>query len=574
MGINAYDRVEYNRLNLPSLQELMVAPQYLTDKQEQTQEEIGMLQSEGEVIAGLAEESPEVAARYNQYQGKLNDLLNTLNTKGVAKANIRTKIGEAKSLYVKNIMPVIQADQVRKQDLAALTQANLQGQNLIVDENKFNIDTYVQNNGQSILNNAVNGNVLKQSFAEKMRVLATDINNIDPELAKTGLPYQYLMHYNAGLSQEDITKALMQEFDTPTLKRWEGYIKSSLDSTLQEQGVYEKFADNPQLINRSISMALSGMYAAAGTPQIQMVGDNYGMQVSLMDRKAAQEAAQEAAKVAAKAPGSGRYTKELLKSGWTEKVQKLATSFKGSNKDLADLYTNTGINPYVKDNNGNPMLRPLDELKHELELAAIGSDITNSVYPVDLTAEDDKNLAKIIGSSSFLDKKVKDKLLVVDEKTGIPGGLKGKLVVDPLIGQIVLQPYNSKDDPIILPPEAMDDYLRGVLESTRSITSEYFDIPYTQGQPLNADDINKAMYTRARALTSEATNVRKQAILSDTSYASYTPKEKDELIRSIERETMPNAVKEVGRAYYEVLGKLNLAKNKGRLIINDISNLK
>lgn len=568
MGINAYDRAEYSRLNLPSLQELMVAPQYLTDKQEQTEEEIGMLQSEGEVIAGLAEESPEVAARYNQYQGKLNDLLNTLNTKGVAKANIRTKIGEAKSLYVKNIMPVIQADQVRKQDLAALTQANLQGQNLIVDENKFNINTYLQNNGQSILNNAVNGNVLKQSFAEKMRVLATDISNIDPELAKTGLPYQYLMHYNAGLSHEDITKALMQEFDTPTLKRWEGYIKSSLDSTLQEQGVYEKFSDNPQLINRSIGMALSGMYAAAGTPQIQMVGDNYGMQVGLMNQRADQEAA----KRAPEAPGLGRYTRELLQSKWTKKIQKLSTSFKGSDKDLADLYTTTGINPYVKDNNGNLVRRPIEELKHELELATIGSDIKKPMYPVDLTSEHDKNLAKIIGSSSFIDKKIKDKLLVVNEKTGIPEGLKGKLVVDPLIGQIVLQPYNSKGDPVILPPEVMDDYLREVLENTRSITSEYFDIPYTQGQPLNADDISKAMYIRARALTSEATNVRKQSILSDTSYT--TPKEKDELIRSIERETMPNAFKEVGSAYYEILDRLNLAKNKGSIIINQISNLK
>ena len=80
MGINAYDQVQYNSLNLPGLEELAKIPMMLNAKHEAAEEEIALVGAESEQIALLASDplNKEVAKRYQNFQNQLKSVGDTL----------------------------------------------------------------------------------------------------------------------------------------------------------------------------------------------------------------------------------------------------------------------------------------------------------------------------------------------------------------------------------------------------------------------------------------------------------------------------------------------------------------
>lgn len=285
MSINAYDQIQYSRLNLPTMQEMMIAPQYLTQRHDEALDAIGQLEAEGATIENLASTSEEARRRLTQYQKSIEDASNTLMTEGAGKGIVRSKIQKAKAAYASNILPVLQADTVRKQDLQAISQARLQGDNLLIDPNTLNLDNYINNNGTSVLDNAVSSKALQTTVAAKVAGLANHITGLEREEDRQ-LAYTFLEKIQKGLSPLEV-----QAFITGNMKDTAigNFLQNAINSTLTEFGVPEKFGNNEALLEAAYNNAASGVYAAIGANDIRPIQDNYGMQVSMQDRAFAQQ---------------------------------------------------------------------------------------------------------------------------------------------------------------------------------------------------------------------------------------------------------------------------------------------
>ena len=56
--ISAYDKINYSQLKLPTFQEMAMAPAYLTQKHEESQDALASIMSEANKAELLAKESP------------------------------------------------------------------------------------------------------------------------------------------------------------------------------------------------------------------------------------------------------------------------------------------------------------------------------------------------------------------------------------------------------------------------------------------------------------------------------------------------------------------------------------
>lgn len=280
MSINAYDQIQYSRLNLPTMQEMMIAPQYLTQRHDEALDAIGQLEAEGATIENLASTSEEARRRLTQYQKSIEDAANALMTEGAGKGIVRSKIQKAKAAYASNILPVLQADTVRKQDLQAISQARLQGDNLLIDPNTLNLDNYISNNGTSVLGNAVSSKALQTTVAAKVAGLANHITGLEREEDRE-LAYTFLEKIQKGISPVELQAYITGNMKDTAIGT---FLQNAVNSTLTEFGVPEKFGNNETLLEAAYSNAASGIYAAIGANDIRPIQDNYSMQVSMQDR--------------------------------------------------------------------------------------------------------------------------------------------------------------------------------------------------------------------------------------------------------------------------------------------------
>lgn len=301
MGINAYDQVQYNSLNLPGLEELAKIPMMLNAKHEAAEEEIALVGAESEQIALLASDplNKEVAKRYQNFQNQLKSVGDTLLKQGVGKSNIRAKIGNLKGQYLKEIAPVLQAQDLRHKDLAMLKELQLRDPSMIVDYDatQYSIDSYLQRGNSSADIRAISGTAIKESAGQKFSILASELQKNGIKNIPTSLPFQYVQLIESGVPVDQVMKALQGQYSEGELGNFGKQIQTIIDSTLQEFGVGEKFEAGSQAYNQAVQAALSGVVAAVGAPKLNNVTDNYSMQVSLdamRDKAARNKAAKEA----------------------------------------------------------------------------------------------------------------------------------------------------------------------------------------------------------------------------------------------------------------------------------------
>ena len=280
MAVNAYDRASYSQLKLPTFQEMMIAPQYLTEQHEMAQARADELLSEAQKVELAAMENPngKAAQLYQGYTQRLNEAVNSLNERGINASNIKANLGKLKADYNVQIAPIAQAWEQQRKDKEAYNAMTAKDRSLITayDPSQTSIDAYLGRNNASYIPQGISGDEIAQRVARAAKPYSDWISQRLPEIAKTGLPSKYFTMVQKGFSPDDVAAAMRDDgIDAQTASEGALMLKDLRDNVIASSGAYELFGNNPEAINRLIQYANTGLSQAIGTKQFGNISDDY-----------------------------------------------------------------------------------------------------------------------------------------------------------------------------------------------------------------------------------------------------------------------------------------------------------
>ena len=280
MAVNAYDRASYSQLKLPTFQEMMIAPQYLTEQHEMAQAGADELLSEAQKVELAAMENPngKAAQLYQGYTQRLNEAVNSLNERGINASNIKANLGKLKADYNAQIAPIAQAWEQQRKDKEAYNAMTAKDRSLITayDPSQTSIDAYLGRNNASYIPQGISGNEIAKRVAMAAKPYSDWISQKLPEISKIGLPYKYFTMVQKGFSPDDVAAAMRDDgIDAQTASEGALMLKDLRDNVIASSGAYELFGNNPEAINRLIQYANTGLSQAIGTKQFGNISDDY-----------------------------------------------------------------------------------------------------------------------------------------------------------------------------------------------------------------------------------------------------------------------------------------------------------
>lgn len=368
-SINAYDQINYSPLNLPTLQDMMVAPAYLTEQHQAMEDKASELMSEAEKVKMAAMENPDGVAykRYSEYTNRLNQAVDSLSKQGVNKSGIRPTLGKIRAAYNAEIAPIGEAWELKKQDEAALNKLKMTNPSLIIadDPTQRTVDSYLQRGNTSYVPNYVSGDKITQDVANAMKPISQYIAQTKPELIKSNLPFQYFTAIQEGASLEDVQAAMQRDgFDPNSASQMTNMIRTAIDGVLEANGVNQILGNNPEGLQRAMQYANVGAYQALGSKKFGNMSDPYGMKTALIrDQLGA---------LKGKEDSPYPYITPRAKVSFNEKEMKKVLELKkllkgvSNNKTNSSSYIPTGqglilaTNPYIKEP------KYTDEYYHEI----------------------------------------------------------------------------------------------------------------------------------------------------------------------------------------------------------------
>lgn len=285
MAISAYDKLTYGEFKLPSLQEMMVAPMYLTQEHEKMEE--GFLQSQALAADAATRFQPGVddaAIQANQqFQSSVQADINDLSKNGLT-PGIRRRLLQRKTDFTNNILPLNKAAVDREQWAKVAREAQLKDPSLIVrDPMKVGLDKWISDPTSRELR-PVSGQEIYERTRQEMIPISKYISQNLPQLAKTGLPFQYFAVAQAGATAEEIA-ALMgsqyKDIDPRLLSPLANLIKNAADRVVTSTGVYDYYGADSDEAMRANEYAASAFNHALGTKSFGSMADKYGMDMSL-----------------------------------------------------------------------------------------------------------------------------------------------------------------------------------------------------------------------------------------------------------------------------------------------------
>jgi hypothetical protein len=291
MAISAYDKLTYGEFKLPSLQEMMVAPMYLTQEHEKMEE--GFLQSQALAADAATRFQPGVddtAIQANQqFQSSVQADINDLAKNGLT-PGIRRRLIQRKTDFTNNILPLNKAAVDREQWAKVAREAQLKDPSLIVrDPMKVGLDKWISDPTSRELR-PVSGQEIYERTRQEMIPISKYISQNLPQLAKTGLPFQYFTVAQAGATAEEIA-ALMgsqyKDIDPRLLSPLANLVKNAADRVVTSTGVYDYYGANSDEAMRANEYAASAFNHALGTKSFGSMSDRYGMDMSLLRAKLA-----------------------------------------------------------------------------------------------------------------------------------------------------------------------------------------------------------------------------------------------------------------------------------------------
>lgn len=289
MAISAYDKLTYGEFKLPSLQEMMVAPMYLTQEHEKTEE--GFLQNQALAADAATRFQPGVddtAIQANQqFQSSVQADINDLAKNGLT-PGIRRRLIQRKTDFTNNILPLNKAAVDREQWAKVAREAQLKDPSLIVkDPMRVGLDKWISDPTSRELR-PISGQEIYERTRQEMIPISKYISQNLPQLAKTGLPFQYFTVAQAGATADEIA-ALMgsqyKDIDPRLLSPLANLVKNAADRVVTSTGVYDYYGADSDEAMRANEYAASAFNHALGTKSFGSMSDKYNMELALLRAK-------------------------------------------------------------------------------------------------------------------------------------------------------------------------------------------------------------------------------------------------------------------------------------------------
>ncbi|QOR58985.1 hypothetical protein [uncultured phage cr108_1] len=303
MAISMYDRLEYGDFKLPSLQEMMIAPQYLTQEHEKMED--AFMQNQALAADAATRFQPGVddaAIQANQqFQSSVEADINDLSKNGLT-PGIRRRLLQRKSDFTNNILPLNKAAVDREQWAKVAREAQLRNPSLIIrDPMTVGLDRWIADPASRELN-PVSGQEIYERTRQEMIPISKYISDNLPQLTKTGLPYKYWAMTQAGATPKDIALALNKEqgIDLAKAAPLAQLIRDAANKVITSTGVYDYYGANSNEAQRAWEYAASAFNTALGAAKVDGISDDFSMRMAL-------EQAKERA-LAKRAAGKGKNT--------------------------------------------------------------------------------------------------------------------------------------------------------------------------------------------------------------------------------------------------------------------------
>lgn len=298
MAISMYDRLEYGDFKLPSLQEMMIAPQYLTQEHEKMED--AFMQNQALAADAATRFQPGVddaAIQANQqFQSSVEADINDLSKNGLT-PGIRRRLLQRKSDFTNNILPLNKAAIDREQWAKAAKEAQLRNPSLIIkDPMQVGLDRWIADPTSHELN-PISGQEVYERTRQEMIPISKYISQNLPQLAKTGIPFQYFTKAQSGVTAEEIASLMGRQYkdiDPNLLSPLANLIKNAADRVVRSTGVYDYYGADSNEARRVNEYAASAFNHALGTKSFGNMSDRYGMEMSLLRAKLAAEGQEEA----------------------------------------------------------------------------------------------------------------------------------------------------------------------------------------------------------------------------------------------------------------------------------------
>lgn len=286
MAVNAYDKLEYGEFKLPSLQELMIAPAYQREQhnlaeQSYLEQEALNADANSRLIPGIDDEAMAVI---NEQNNLISQSLQDLSKKGVS-PNVRQQLIQAKRNYLQKVSPIQRAALEREQVANMVREARMK------DPTLFAQDPYAVSIGKwmsdpnSRTPGMVSGTQITQRVSNAAKQFSTYINQNLPQLAKSGLPYQYFTAVMSGASLDDVMNAMVKDgASVQQASQMSNMLRTLADDVVTSSRAREYFGDNPDTIEQIIGYANEGLYSALGQKKFGNMTDEYGLRSALEEQ--------------------------------------------------------------------------------------------------------------------------------------------------------------------------------------------------------------------------------------------------------------------------------------------------
>lgn len=297
-AVNAYDKITYGEFKLPSLQELMVAPMYMQQQHEKAEE--SFLQNQALAADAATRFQPgidDAAIQANQqFQSSVQADINDLSKNGLT-PGIRRRLLQRKTDFTNNILPLNKAAIDREQWAKAAKEAQLRNPSLIIkDPMQVGLDRWIADPTSHELH-PISGQEIYERTRQEMIPISKYISQNLPQLAKTGLPFQYFTVAQAGATAEEIASLMGRQYkdiDPNLLSPLANLIKNAADRVVTSTGVYDYYGADSNEARRANEYAASAFNHALGTKSFGNMSDRYGMEMSLLRAKLAAKGQEEA----------------------------------------------------------------------------------------------------------------------------------------------------------------------------------------------------------------------------------------------------------------------------------------
>lgn len=297
-AVNAYDKITYGEFKLPSLQELLVAPMYMQQLHNKAEEEF--LQNQALAADAATRFQPgidDAAIQANQqFQSSVQADINDLSKNGLT-PGIRRRLIQRKTDFTNNILPLNKAAIDREQWAKAAKEAQLRNPSLIIkDPMQVGLDRWIADPTSHELH-PISGQEIYERTRQEMIPISKYISQNLPQLAKTGLPFQYFTKAQSGATAEEIAYLMGRQYkdiDPNLLSPLANLIKNAADRVVTSTGVYDYYGVDSNEARRANEYAASAFNHALGTKSFGNMSDRYGMEMSLLRAKLAAKGQEEA----------------------------------------------------------------------------------------------------------------------------------------------------------------------------------------------------------------------------------------------------------------------------------------